>query len=73
MYPVQVKLFPEQKTLVDTVLSRLQGREDAAASPTTVALRQVMQAVRPVIQMGQRLGLWSEPGVLTMPHWETAW
>ncbi len=71
--PVQVKLFPEQKTLVDTVLSRLQGREDAAASPTTVALRQVMQAVRPVIQMGQRLGLWSEPGVLTMPHWETAW
>lgn len=71
--PVQVKLFPEQKTLVDTVLSRLQGREDAAASPTAVALRQVMQAVRPVIQMGQRLGLWSEPGVLTMPHWETAW
>ena len=73
--PVQVKLFPEQKTLVDTVLARLQGREDAAAeaSPTVVALRQVMQAVRPVIQMGQRLGLWSEPGVLTMPHWETAW
>ena len=73
--PVQVKLFPEQKTLVDTVLARLQGREDAAAeaSPTAVALRQVMQAVRPVIQMGQRLGLWSEPGVLTMPHWETAW
>ena len=73
--PVQVKLFPEQKTLVDTVLSRLQGREDAAAevSPTAAALRQVMQAVRPVIQMGQRLGLWSEPGVLTMPHWETAW
>ena len=73
--PVQVKLFPEQKTLVDTVLARLQGREDAAAeaSPTAVALRQAMQAVRPVIQMGQRLGLWSEPGVLTMPHWETAW
>ena len=73
--PVQVKLFPEQKTLIDTVLSRLQGREDATAeaSPTAVALRQVMQAVRPVIQMGQRLGLWSEPGVLTMPHWETAW
>ena len=73
--PVQVKLFPEQKTLVDTVLSRLQGREDAAAeaSPMAVALRQVVQAVRPVIQMGQRLGLWSEPGVLTMPHWETAW
>ena len=71
--PVQVKLFPEQKTLVETVLARLQGREDAAASPTAVALRQVMQAVRPVIQMGQRLGLWSEPGVLTMPHWETAW
>lgn len=71
--PVQVKLFPEQKTLVDTVLSRLQGREDAAASPTAVALRQVMQAVRPVVEMGQRLGLWSEPGVLTMPHWETAW
>ena len=73
--PVQVKLFPEQKTLVDTLLARLQGREDAAAeaSPTAVALRQVMQAVRPVIQMGQRLGLWSEPGVLTMPHWETAW
>ncbi len=73
--PVQVKLFPEQKTLVDTVLARLQGREDAAAeaSPTAAALRQVMQAVRPVIQMGQRLGLWSEPGVLTMPHWETAW
>ncbi len=73
--PVQVKLFPEQKTLVDTVLSRLQGREDAAAeaSPTAVALRQVMQAVRPVLQMGQRLGLWSEPGVLTMPRWETAW
>ena len=73
--PVQVKLFPEQKTLVDTVLARLQGREDAAAeaSPTAVALRQVTQAVRPVIQMGQRLGLWSEPGVLTMPHWETAW
>ena len=73
--PVQVKLFPEQKTLVDTVLSRLQGREDAAAesNPTAVALRQVMQAGRPVIQMGQRLGLWSEPGVLTMPHWETAW
>ena len=73
--PVQVKLFPEQKTLVDTVLSRLQGREDAAAevSPTAAALRQVIQAVRPVIQMGQRLGLWSEPGVLTMPHWETAW
>ena len=73
--PVQVKLFPEQRTLIDTVLSRLQGREDATAeaSPTAVALRQVMQAVRPVIQMGQRLGLWSEPGVLTMPHWETAW
>ncbi len=71
--PVQVKLFPEQKTLVDTVLSRLQGREDTEASPTAVALRQVMQAVRPVAQMGQRLGLWSEPGVLTMPQWETAW
>ena len=71
--PVQVKLFPEQKTLVETVLSRLQGREDAAASPTAVALRQVMQAVRPVVQMGQRLGLWSEPGVLTMPQWETTW
>ena len=73
--PVQVKLFPEQKTLVDTVLARLQGREDAAAeaSPTAAALRQVMQAVRPVIRMGQRLGLWSEPGVLTMPYWETAW
>ncbi len=73
--PVQVKLFPEQRTLIDTVLSRLQGREDATAeaSPTAVALRQVMQAVRPVIQMGQRLELWSEPGVLTMPHWETAW
>ena len=72
---MQVKLFPEQKTLVDTVLSRLQGREDAAAesNPTAAALRQVTQAVRPVIQMGQRLGLWSEPGVLTMPHWETAW
>ncbi len=73
--PVQIKLFPEQKTLVETVLSRLQGREDAAAevSPTAVALRQVMHTVRPAIQMGQRLGLWSEPGVLTMPHWETAW
>ena len=71
--PVQVKLFPEQQTLVDTVLSRLQGREEAAASPTAVALRQVVQAVQPVIQMGQRLGLWSEPGVLTMPHWETTW
>ncbi len=71
--PVQVKLFPEQKTLVETVLSRLQGREDAAASPTAAALRQVMHSVRPVIQMGRRLGLWSEPGVLTMPHWETAW
>ena len=71
--PVQVKLFPEQQTLVDTVLSRLQGREEAAASPTAVALRQVMQAVQPVIEMGQRLGLWSEPGVLTMPHWETTW
>ena len=70
--PVQVKLFPEQQTLVDTLLSRLQGREEAAASPTTVALRQVMQAVQPVIRMGQRLGLWSEPGVLTMPYWETA-
>ena len=71
--PVQVKLFPEQKTLVDTVLSRLQGREEAAAGPTAAALRQVMQAVPPVIQMGQRLGLWSEPGVLTMPYWETTW
>ena len=71
--PVQVKLFPEQRTLVDTVLSRLQGREEAAASPTAVALRRVMQAVQPVIEMGQRLGLWSEPGVLTMPHWETTW
>ena len=73
--PVQIKLFPEQKTLVETVLSRLQGREDAAdeVSPTAVALRQVMHTVRPAIQMGQRLGLWSEPGVLTMPHWETAW
>ena len=71
--PVQLKLFPAQKTLLETVLSHLQGREDAAASPTAAALRQVMQAVRPVIQMGQRLGLWSEPGVLTMPYWETAW
>ena len=71
--PVQLKLFPAQKTLVETVLSHLQGREDAAASPTAAALRQVMQAVRPVIQMGQRLGLWSEPGVLTTPHWETTW
>ena len=71
--PVQVKLFPEQKTLVDTVLSRLQGREEAAAGPTAAALRQVMQAVQPVIEMGQRLGLWSEPGVLTMPYWETTW
>ena len=71
--PVQVKLFPEQQTLVDTLLSRLQGREEAAASPTTVALRQVMQAVQPVIRMGRHLGLWSEPGVLTMPYWETAW
>ena len=70
---MQLKLFPAQKTLVETVLSHLQGREDAAASPTAAALRQVMQAVRPVIQMGQRLGLWSEPGVLTMPYWETAW
>ena len=71
--PVQVKLFPEQKTLVDTVLSRLQGREEAAAGPTAAALRQVMQAVQPVIDMGQRLGLWSEPGVLTTPYWETTW
>lgn len=73
--PVQVKLFPEQQTLVDTLLSRLQGREDAAAeaNPTAAALRQVIRAVRPVIQMGQRLGLWSEPGVLTMRQWETAW
>ena len=70
---VRIKLFPAQKTLVETVLSHIQGREDAAASPTAAALRQVMQAVRPVIQMGQRLGLWSEPGVLTMPHWETTW
>ena len=71
--PVQVKLFPEQQTLVDTVLSRLQGREEATAGPTAVALRQVMQAVQPVIEMGQRLGLWSEPGVLTVPYWETTW
>ena len=73
--PVQVKLFPAQETLIETVLSNLQGREDAAAeaSPTAAALRQLMQAIQPVVQMGHRLGLWSEPGVLTMPEWETAW
>ena len=72
---VQVKVFPAPKTLVETVLTNLQGGEDAASevSPTAVALRQAMHAVQPIAQMGHRLGLWAEPGVLTMPQWETAW
>ncbi len=69
---VYLKLFPAPKTLFEAVLTSLQGGDDAAAktSATGVALRQAVQMIHPVAQMGQRLGLWTKPGVLTMPEWE---
>ena len=71
---VRLRLFPAQKTLIETVLSNLQDREDVVENtPTAVALRRAMQTIQPLVHMGHRLGLLSEPGVLTMPEWETAW
>ena len=69
---VHLKLFPAQKTLFETILTSLRGGEDAAAktSATAVALRQAVQMIHPLARMGQRLGLWAEPRVLTMPEWE---
>jgi len=69
---VYLKLFPAPKTLFETVLTSLQAGDDAAAetSATAVALRQAVQMIHPVAQMGRRLGLWAKPGMLTIPEWE---
>ena len=71
---VDVRIFPAPKTLFEQVVSRLQGdRNEAAVGVGAAVLGETLRVVRPLVELGHRLGLLSHPGVLTMPAWRTEW
>ena len=71
---VDVRIFPAPKTLFEQVVSRLQGgRNEAAVGVGAAVLGETLRIVRPLVELGHRLGLLSHPGVLTMPAWRTEW
>lgn len=64
--PVQVKVYPREKTLIEVLVSRLFGRDDesgGASGGTDAALA----AVRPLARLARAVGLAPRPGVLTAP------
>ena len=69
---VELRLFPAPKTLFERVVARVQGDRDKAGVGAA-ALGETLRAVRPLVELGHRLGLLSQPGVLTMPAWRTEW
>lgn len=69
---VELRLFPAPKTLLERVVARLQGDRNEAGVGVA-ALGETLRAVRPLVELGHRLGLLSQPGVLTMPAWRTEW
>ncbi len=69
--PVQLRLFPRERSFVATLLARLldEDTEDEVYAPGA-ALRPTLHALRPLVRLLHDLGPGSEPGVLTMPEWE---
>lgn len=69
--PVQLRLFPRERSFAATLLARLldEDTEDEVYAPGA-ALRPTLHALRPLVRLLHDLGPGSEPGVLTMPEWE---
>ena len=69
--PVQLRLFPPERSFIAILLARLLGEdtEDEVYTPGA-ALRPTLHALRPLVHLLHDLGPGSEPGVLTMPAWE---
>ena len=69
--PVQLRLFPRERSFVATLLARLldEDTEDEVYAPGA-ALRPTLHALRPLVRLLHDLGPGAEPGVLTMPEWE---
>ena len=61
--PLHLKEFPVRKT----PLARLLDRGPESSEPATQTLVSVLEALRPALALADRLGLISNPGVLTMP------
>jgi protease-4 len=61
---VRLKLFPEEKTLLQTLMDEGAESSEPAA---TAALRRAMRAVQPATRLAAELGLVADRGVLTMP------
>jgi protease-4 len=63
---IQLKLFPREETLIEMLSEMLFGRDDEQNRNGAIA--RVVQRVRPLVRLAGELGLFSDPGVLTMPH-----
>lgn len=72
--PVQIRLFPRERSFAALLLSRLldEDTEDQVYAPGA-ALRPTLHALQPLVRLAQDLGLGSDPGVLTMPAWQMEW
>jgi protease-4 len=68
--PVQVRLFPRERSFAAILLSRLldEDIEDQVYAPGA-ALRPTLRALQPLVRLAHDLGLGPDPGVLTMPKW----
>jgi protease-4 len=61
---VSLKVFPARKELLEKLL---EGPAESSEKAAVAAWVRVTEALRPVIRKLQALGLWDQPGVLSMP------
>jgi protease-4 len=60
--PVRIKRFPRRRSTWELFVSKRSGRA------SLVALQRSLAILQPKISMLQQLGLWNDPGPLTMPR-----
>jgi len=66
---VRVRVFPEERTLLQTLLDRDRGRGDSSRPEAALALR-LLHSLQPALRLAGEAGLLGPRGVLTMPPLE---
>jgi len=67
---VRLEVFPESRTLAETLWDKLTGRDEEESSDRDATARLLVRAIRPTRPLVRGLGLGGDRGVLSMPEVE---